>query len=99
MICILKIMEQPAGRAGAGQKMKGIIMAGVVGIGIQDFSKIIENHCFYVDKTSFIKQWWENQDEVTLITSPRRFGKTLTMSMAEHFFRSVLPGVLICLSI
>ena len=93
MICILKIMEQPAGRAGAGQKMKGIIiMAGVVGIGIQDFSKIIENHCFYVDKTSFIKQWWENQDEVTLITRPRRFGKTLTMSMAEHFFSIRFAG-------
>ena len=61
-------------------------MARIVGIGIQDFGKIIRNDCFYVDKTSFIKEWWENQDDVTLITRPRRFGKTLTMSMLEHFF-------------
>ena len=61
-------------------------MARTVGIGIQDFGKIIRNNCFYVDKTAFIKEWWENQDDVTLITRPRRFGKTLTMSMLEHFF-------------
>lgn len=61
-------------------------MARTVGIGIQDFGKIIENNCFYVDKTAFIKEWWEKQDEVTLITRPRRFGKTLAMSMLEHFF-------------
>lgn len=61
-------------------------MARTVGIGIQDFGKIIRNNCFYVDKTSFIKEWWENQDDVTLITRPRRFGKTLAMSMLEHFF-------------
>ena len=61
-------------------------MARTVGIGIQDFSKIIENNCFYVDKTLFIKEWWESRDEVTLITRPRRFGKTLTMSMTEQFF-------------
>ena len=61
-------------------------MARTVGIGIQDFGKIIQNNCFYVDKTAFIKEWWENQDDVTLITRPRRFGKTLAMSMLEHFF-------------
>ena len=61
-------------------------MARTVGIGIQDFEKIIRNNCFYVDKTAFIKEWWENQDDVTLITRPRRFGKTLAMSMLEHFF-------------
>lgn len=61
-------------------------MARTVGIGIQDFGKIIRNNCFYVDKTAFIKEWWENQDDVTLITRPRRFGKTLAMSMLEHFF-------------
>lgn len=55
-------------------------------IGIQDFSEIIENKCFYVDKTTFIKEWWENMDKVTLIARPRRFGKTLTMSMLEQFF-------------
>ena len=52
-------------------------MAKVVGIGIQSFDKIIEKNCFYIDKTSFIKEWWENQDDVTIITRPRRFGKTL----------------------
>ena len=57
-----------------------------VGIGIQDFEKIIEGNYFYVDKTSFIKEWWENGDDVTLITRPRRFGKTLNMSMINRFF-------------
>ena len=61
-------------------------MAKTVGIGIQEFSKIIERNCFYVDKTSFIKEWGESEDDVTLITRPRRFGKTLNMSMLEHFF-------------
>ncbi len=61
-------------------------MARTVSIGHQDFSTIRENHYFYVDKTEFIRQWWENGDSVTLITRPRRFGKTLTMSMLEHFF-------------
>lgn len=61
-------------------------MAKTVGIGIQSFNKIIEKKCFYVDKTHFIKEWWESEDEVTLITRPRRFGKTLNMSMLECFF-------------
>lgn len=61
-------------------------MAGTIGIGIQDFGKIIENNVFYIDKTYFIRDWWENNDEVTLITRPRRFGKTLTMSMLDYFF-------------
>ncbi len=61
-------------------------MARTVGIGIQKFNEIIEKNCFYVDKTSFIKEWWESEDSVTLITRPRRFGKTLTMSMVQHFF-------------
>lgn len=55
-------------------------------IGIQNFSEIIERNYFYVDKTSFIKTWWDSGDSVTLITRPRRFGKTLTMSMVEQFF-------------
>lgn len=67
-------------------------MARTVGIGIQEFGKIIENHYFYVDKTAFIKEWWENGDEVTLITRPRRFGKTLTMSMTEQFFSVKYAG-------
>lgn len=57
-----------------------------VAIGIQDFEQIRKNNYFYVDKTSFIKEWWESGDSVTLITRPRRFGKTLTMSMVEQFF-------------
>ena len=61
-------------------------MAKTMGIGIQNFEKVITNHCFYVDKSYFIREWWENQDEVTLITRPRRFGKTLNMSMLERFF-------------
>ena len=61
-------------------------MAEKVAIGIQSFGKLIDNHYFYVDKTYFIKEWWESGDDVTLITRPRRFGKTLNMSMLEQFF-------------
>ena len=61
-------------------------MAKTVGIGIQDFEKLIEGNYFYVDKTKFIKEWWESGDDVTLITRPRRFGKTLNMSMLNRFF-------------
>lgn len=61
-------------------------MAGKVAIGVQDFIKLRENDYFYVDKTAFIKEWWESGDDVTLITRPRRFGKTLNMSMLETFF-------------
>ena len=61
-------------------------MARTVSIGNQDFEKIRINNYFYVDKTNFISQWWESADEVTLITRPRRFGKTLNMSMLEKFF-------------
>ena len=61
-------------------------MARKVGIGNQDFGMIQREKCFYVDKTRFIRDWWESKDSVTLITRPRRFGKTLNMSMVEHFF-------------
>lgn len=61
-------------------------MAKTVGIGNQNFEVIQENRYFYVDKTQFIEQWWETGDNVTLITRPRRFGKTLNMSMVENFF-------------
>ena len=61
-------------------------MGNNIGIGIQDFLELRENHKFYVDKTSFIREWWESGDSVTLITRPRRFGKTLNMSMVEEFF-------------
>ena len=61
-------------------------MAKTVAIGIQSFGEIIEGNYFYIDKTFFIKEWWESGDSVTLITRPRRFGKTLNMSMLEQFF-------------
>ncbi|MCM1261328.1 MAG: ATP-binding protein [Butyrivibrio sp.] len=57
-----------------------------VAIGNQDFEKVRVNNYFYIDKTNFIQEWWESGDEVTLITRPRRFGKTLNMSMLEKFF-------------
>ncbi len=61
-------------------------MARTISIGRQDFEKIRINNNFYIDKTDFIRQWWEEGDDVTLITRPRRFGKTLNMSMVEQFF-------------
>lgn len=61
-------------------------MAGNIAIGIQSFDKLREEKYFYVDKTSFIKEWWDSGDDVTLINRPRRFGKTLNMSMVEQFF-------------
>ena len=61
-------------------------MGRTVAIGIQNYNEIIEKNYFYVDKTSFIKEWWESGDSVTLITRPRRFGKTLNISMVEQFF-------------
>ena len=67
-------------------------MARTIAIGIQDFGDLIRKKCFYIDKTDFIKRWWENEDSVTLIARPRRFGKTLNMSMLEHFFSNRYEG-------
>ena len=61
-------------------------MARVVGIGNESYQEIIEQDSFYIDKTAFIKEWWENRDKATLITRPRRFGKTLNMDMLKCFF-------------
>ncbi len=61
-------------------------MPRTVGIGHQDFEQIITTDNFYIDKTMLIKEWWENNDIVTLITRPRRFGKTLNLDMIKHFF-------------
>ena len=61
-------------------------MAKRVAIGIQSFEKLREGNYFYVDKTDFIREWWDSGDDVTLITRPRRFGKTINMSMVESFF-------------
>ncbi len=67
-------------------------MARTVGIGIQSFEKLRTENSFYIDKTDFIRQWWENRDEVTLITRPRRFGKTLNMNMLERFLSVQYAG-------
>ncbi len=61
-------------------------MARTVSIGNQDFESVQKDGYFYIDKTDFIREWWESGDSVTLITRPRRFGKTLNMSMVEKFF-------------
>lgn len=61
-------------------------MARTVSVGTQDFEELIQRDNFYIDKTRFIKEWWENEDAVTLITRPRRFGKTLNMDMLKRFF-------------
>ena len=67
-------------------------MKPATGIGIQDFEEIRKKNNFYVDKTDFIREWWESNDAVTLITRPRRFGKTLNMSMLEKFFSLEYAG-------
>ena len=63
-----------------------------ISIGEQNFEQLRKNNYFYVDKTSFIKEWWEEGDSVTLITRPRRFGKTINMSMLECFFSNQYEG-------
>lgn len=67
-------------------------MARPVAIGEDDFTALIQDGCFYIDKTMLIKEWWENRDKVTLITRPRRFGKTLNMSMLERFWSNKYAG-------
>lgn len=64
----------------------------VISIGKQDFASLRENHYFYIDKTDFIRQWWESADDITLITRPRRFGKTLNMHMLNCFFSRQYAG-------
>ena len=67
-------------------------MKRTVSIGNQNFADIITNDDFYVDKTMFIREWWESRDTVTLITRPRRFGKTLNLGMTEAFFSVEYAG-------
>ena len=67
-------------------------MPETVTIGAQNFEELRTNNYFYIDKTQFIKEWWEAGDKVTLITRPRRFGKTLNMSMMENFFSVQYEG-------
>ena len=57
-----------------------------ISIGNQSFASVREKNCFYIDKTLFIKEWWESAADVTLITRPRRFGKTFNMDMLHCFF-------------
>ena len=71
---------------GAGTMQK------TISLGNQSFNKIRNNDYFYIDKTNFIKEWWENGDVVTLVTRPRRFGKTLNLSMTECFFSNQYAG-------
>lgn len=67
-------------------------MARQVSIGSQSFQDLREEKCYYIDKTHFIKEWWETKDRITLITRPRRFGKTLNMNMLECFFSDRYAG-------
>ncbi len=67
-------------------------MGRTISIGAQSFEFIRKNGCFFVDKTDFIKEWWENADAVTLITRPRRFGKTLNLDMMNCFFSRTYQG-------
>lgn len=67
-------------------------MRPTISIGTQSFEKIRTSGSFYIDKTALIREWWENQDDVTLITRPRRFGKTLNLNMIECFFSKKYQG-------
>lgn len=78
--------------AGAKAEANAKEEARAIAIGVQSFEKMITNRYFYVDKTGFIRDWWENGDDVTLITRPRRFGKTLAMDMVERFFSVEYEG-------
>lgn len=66
------------------------------GLGYQNYEDLMCNHIFYIDKTDFIKEWWDYADKVTLVTRPRRFGKTLNMSTVECFFPYSMRAEVIC---
>lgn len=68
------------------------MMKPTISIGTQSFELLRENNCFFIDKTGLIREWWENQDAVTLITRPRRFGKTLNLNMLDCFFSNRYTG-------
>ena len=64
----------------------------IISMGTQSFEKLRQNHSFYIDKSLLIQEWWENQDDVTLVARPRRFGKTLNLNMLECFFSNRYAG-------
>ena len=64
----------------------------IVKSGSQSFEAIRTGNYFYVDKTFFIREWWEAGDDVTMITRPRRLGKTLNMDMLSCFFSNKYAG-------
>ena len=66
--------------------LQEVSMKKKIAIGIQNFEELIQKDYYYIDKTDFIREWWDCGDSVTLITRPRRFGKTLNISMVETFF-------------
>ena len=61
----------------------------IVNIGAQRFDRLREQDFLYIDKTRFIKEWWENGADVPLIARPRRFGKTVNTSMLDCFFKQI----------
>ena len=67
-------------------------MSGTAALGYQNYEEIITGDILYIDKTNFISEWWESKDKVTLITRPRRYGKTLNMSTVEYFFSNRYTG-------
>ena len=67
-------------------------MARIIPTGAQSFVKLRQRNLFYVDKTKFIQEWWECEDDVTLITRPRRFGKTLMLDTVNTFFSLTYAG-------
>ena len=68
------------------------IMKRVISVGNQSFEAMRTDNRFYIDKTNFIRDWWDMGDIVTLITRPRRFGKTLNLDMLKCFFSNQYEG-------
>ena len=56
-----------------------------IAVGVQDFETLRINGYFYVDKTEFLREWWESGDSVTLINRPRRFGKSMAVNMLSAY--------------
>ncbi len=88
----IDLLKKMVGVALCSREGIRLSMARTVGIGHQDFEVIRKERYFYIDKTNFIKEWWESGDSVTLVNRPRRFGKTLNMSMLEKFFSVEYAG-------